>query len=146
MPCFLIASWLIGLHDLSPDDLSLIGYSVASLSLGFAIFLGIAPFHTWLMPRRHSSGFDAATPEEMKDLAHALRDLMAKYYSGLDDPNYNMVLRSVPVRTGETSYYHWYVAIVPRMGRAAGFELGSGMFINSSIPEEDAEFLRNVKQ
>jgi multicomponent Na+:H+ antiporter subunit D len=48
LPCFLIASWLIGLHDLSPDDLSLIGYSVASLSMGFAILLSVVPFHTWL--------------------------------------------------------------------------------------------------
>lgn len=111
----------------------------------FVLYAAGAPFHTWLMPRRHTSGFDAATPGEMKDLARALRDLLRKYYRGLGDPNYNLVLRSVPVRTGETSYYHWYIAIVPRMGSAAGFELGSGMFINSSIPENDAEFLRNVK-
>ncbi len=48
LPCFLVASWLIDLHLLSPDDLSLIGYAVTGLSLGFAILLGIVPFHAWL--------------------------------------------------------------------------------------------------
>jgi UDPglucose--hexose-1-phosphate uridylyltransferase len=35
--------------------------------------------------------------------------------------------------------------VIPRLTRVAGFELGSGMFINTVLPETAAEFLRNVK-
>ena len=31
-----------------------------------------------------------------------------------------------------------------RVSQPAGFELGSGMYINASIPEKSAEFLRNI--
>jgi UDPglucose--hexose-1-phosphate uridylyltransferase len=41
-------------------------------------------------------------------------------------------------------YYHWYVSIIPRLTRVAGFELGSGMYINTVLPEAAAEFLREV--
>jgi UDPglucose--hexose-1-phosphate uridylyltransferase len=41
-------------------------------------------------------------------------------------------------------YYHWYVSIIPRLTRVAGFEMGSGMYINTVLPEEAAEFLREV--
>jgi UDPglucose--hexose-1-phosphate uridylyltransferase len=41
--------------------------------------------------------------------------------------------------------FHWSISVIPRLTNPAGFELGSGMFINASIPEEGAEFLRNQK-
>jgi UDPglucose--hexose-1-phosphate uridylyltransferase len=40
---------------------------------------------------------------------------------------------------------HWYMSIVPRIASASGFELGSGIHINTLAPERSAEFLRNVK-
>jgi UDPglucose--hexose-1-phosphate uridylyltransferase len=36
------------------------------------------------------------------------------------------------------------MSVVPRLTKAAGFELGSGMFINVSRPEDAASFLRGV--
>ena len=44
-----------------------------------------------------------------------------------------------------SEYFHWYLSVIPRLTRVAGFELGSGMFINTVLPEAAAEFLRNVK-
>jgi UDPglucose--hexose-1-phosphate uridylyltransferase len=35
--------------------------------------------------------------------------------------------------------------VIPRLTKLAGFELGSGMFINVALPEENAAFLRDVK-
>jgi len=49
------------------------------------------------------------------------------------------------VKEISNDYLHWYVTIVPRLSRTAGFELGSGIFINPAIPEESAAFLRKVK-
>jgi UDPglucose--hexose-1-phosphate uridylyltransferase len=54
------------------------------------------------------------------------------------------VIRSAPKRERETAHLHWYISIVPRMTRQAGFELGSGMYINVALPEESARFLRGV--
>ena len=56
-----------------------------------------------------------------------------------------MIVRSAPVKEISNDYLHWYVTIVPRLSRTAGFELGSGMYINPSLPEESAAFLRNVE-
>jgi UDPglucose--hexose-1-phosphate uridylyltransferase len=56
-----------------------------------------------------------------------------------------LIVRSAPVKELGNDYLHWYIAIVPRLSRSAGFELGSGIFINPAIPEESAAFLRNVK-
>jgi len=54
------------------------------------------------------------------------------------------VLRSAPVRDLGAPYLHWYITIVPRISLAAGFELGSGIYINPSLPEECADYLRTV--
>ncbi|OGB87758.1 hypothetical protein A3J44_04065 [candidate division WOR-1 bacterium RIFCSPHIGHO2_02_FULL_45_12] len=42
-------------------------------------------------------------------------------------------------------YYHWFIQVIPRVTGIAGFELGSGIYINTVIPEEGARFLREVK-
>jgi UDPglucose--hexose-1-phosphate uridylyltransferase len=63
---------------------------------------------------------------------------------GLGNPDYNYVIRSLSPGGADAKYFHWYLAIVPRLTKAAGFELGTGMYINTSLPEESAEFLRNV--
>jgi UDPglucose--hexose-1-phosphate uridylyltransferase len=51
----------------------------------------------------------------------------------------------VPTDDQQTDYFHWYLSIVPKVTRPAGFELGSGIFVNTSLPEESAKFLREVK-
>jgi UDPglucose--hexose-1-phosphate uridylyltransferase len=42
-------------------------------------------------------------------------------------------------------YFHWYLSVIPRLTRVAGFELGSGMFINTVVSETAAQFLGSVK-
>ena len=82
--------------------------------------------------------------EELADLAHILHDVLRRLYIGLRDPAYNLIIRSAPSKEISNDYLHWYVTIVPRLSRSAGFELGSGIFINPTIPEEGADFLRQV--
>ena len=36
-----------------------------------------------------------------------------------------------------------FSSMVPRVTQSAGFEIGSGMHINASLPEESAAFLRD---
>ncbi|MGL5083848.1 MAG: galactose-1-phosphate uridylyltransferase [Microcoleaceae cyanobacterium] len=112
--------------------------------VAFIPYAALSPFHTWIFPRRHASSFDEITEVEIVDLAENLKTVLAKYYFGLHNPDFNYTIRSIPTSEQRTDYFHWYIAIVPRVSLAAGFELGSGMYINTALPEESAAFLRNI--
>ena len=112
--------------------------------VGFIPYAALSPYHFWIFPRRHMSSFDAINDTEIRDLARNLHEVLAKMFHGLNNPDYNYSIRSMPTRSGPTDYFHWYLTIVPRITRTAGFELGSGMFINSTSPEESAAFLRGL--
>ena len=70
--------------------------------------------------------------------------ILRSLYVGLNNPDFTYVLRSAPVRDLGAPYLHWYITIVPRLSLAAGFELGSGIYINPSLPAECADYLRTV--
>ena len=113
--------------------------------IAFVPFAALTPFHIWIYPLRHMSSFDQMTDDESKDLSGILRTVLRKLCVGLNDPDYNLILRSIPTHLVHTDYFHWYISVVPRLSIQAGFELGSGMYINPSIPEESAAFLRETK-
>lgn len=113
--------------------------------VSFIPYAAMSPFQCWIYPKRHCSNFGEITDDEVADLAVNLKTTLMKYYHGLDDPDYNFVIRSSPTDMKKLDFFHWYISIIPRITKTAGFELGSGMFINSSLPENDAKFLRDVK-
>jgi len=113
--------------------------------VAFIPYAALSPFHTWIFPRRHTSSFDDITDVEILDLAYNLKTVLAKLYYGLNNPDYNYTIRSLPTDEQFTDYFHWYIAIVPRLSYTAGFELGSGIYINTVTPESSAEFLRSVQ-
>jgi UDPglucose--hexose-1-phosphate uridylyltransferase len=113
--------------------------------VAFIPFAALSPFHLWIFPVRHCSSFDEIEEYEITDLAVTLRTVLGKLYYGLNDPDYNFSIRSIPAREGEREYFHWYLTVIPRIVRTAGFEIGSGMYINTSLPEESARFLRGVQ-
>jgi UDPglucose--hexose-1-phosphate uridylyltransferase len=111
-------------------------------------YAALSPFHLWIFPKRRMASFGETGDEELADLAGVLRRVLRRLYFGLGDPDYNLVIRSIPSADPEAApeeeSFHWYIAIVPRLARAAGFELGSGVYINPSYPCECAAFLRAV--
>jgi UDPglucose--hexose-1-phosphate uridylyltransferase len=111
----------------------------------FVQFAALSPFSMLIMPRRHMACFSEITDTEAADLARTLCRTLGKLYYGLEDPDFNYSIRTAPADNVGVKYYHWYVSIIPRLTKLAGFELGSGMFINVSLPEENASFLRGVK-
>ena len=113
--------------------------------MSFVPYAALSPFHCWIFPKKHFSSFGEINDEEIRDFAGHLKTVLSKYYYGLGNPYFNYVIRSSPVDLKTSDYSHWYLTIVPRLSKSAGFELGSGMFINSSLPENDAAFLRGVK-
>jgi UDPglucose--hexose-1-phosphate uridylyltransferase len=108
------------------------------------VFASPTPFATHIFPLRHMASFGDIGAAEINDLARVLRTVLAKLYVGLDNPDYNFTVRSGPAEYAGARHFHWYVSVIPRLTRTAGFELGSGMFINTVLPEAAAEFLRNV--
>lgn len=113
--------------------------------VSFIPYAALSPFHTWIFPRQHYSSFDDITDAEILDLSRVLKTTLAKLYYGLGDPAYNYVIRSSPTAEQRTEHFHWYLSIIPRVSLTAGFELGSGMYINTSSPEESAQILRAVE-
>jgi UDPglucose--hexose-1-phosphate uridylyltransferase len=61
---------------------------------------------------------------------------------GGNDPDYNFVIHTAPIKDEGEDYYHWHLQIIPRLTTPAGFEMGSGIYINVSLPEETAKFLK----
>jgi UDPglucose--hexose-1-phosphate uridylyltransferase len=120
---------------------------IVAISEHFAaleLYASPAPFCTHIYPRRHMASFGDVSAMEINDLARMLRSILAKLYHGLADPDFNFTIRSAPAESVGVKYFHWYLSVIPRLTRMAGFELGSGMFINTVLPEAAAEFLRKV--
>jgi UDPglucose--hexose-1-phosphate uridylyltransferase len=108
------------------------------------VFAAATPFATHIFPLRHMASFGDVRTAEIADLARVLRTILAKLYVGLENPDYNFTVRSGPAEYAGARHFHWYVSVIPRLTRVAGFELGSGMFINTVLPEAAAEFLRKT--
>jgi len=111
--------------------------------VAFHPFASRWPFETWILPKNHCSSFGDAPAEELQDLAPLLRSLLGALQRKLGDPDYNLVVHSAPTSNSVKPYYQWHFQIVPRLTTAAGFEIGSGMHINTALPEETAAFIRD---
>ena len=112
----------------------------------FAAFVPYAahlPFETWILPRRQQSTFDQLEPRQVGPLAEILKNVLLKLYVGLENPNFNLTIDAAPRGDEDKEYFQWHIRIMPRLATQAGFELGSGMSINTVLPEEAAAFLRN---
>jgi len=108
-------------------------------------FASRSPFETRIYPKIHRSSFHNVSDGELEDFAIVLQETLKKIYIGLNDPDYNYIIRSSPISDGEVKYHHWYVVIVPKLTTPAGFEIGTGIYINTTLPEECATYLREVK-
>lgn len=113
--------------------------------ISFVPYAALSPFHMWIFPKRHMASFIEINEDEIKDMAKNLKTTLAKLYYGLDNPDFNYTIRSIPTCEKGNEYFHWYISLIPRITQTAGFELGSGMFINVALPEKSAEYLRNIK-
>ena len=114
---------------------------------GFVVFAPYAartPFETWIMPRRHMASFGDLDPSgEKAAFAEALQLILKAFYDGLNDPPFNYFIHSAPLKADAPDAYHWHLELIPKLSTAAGFELGTGMWINVVKPEESAAYLRD---
>ena len=104
------------------------------------------PYEIWVLPKKHASHFLEMTELELKSLSELLKKLFLSMKRALNDSPYNLILHVAPFsRPGEKSYaesFHWHFEILPTLTKVAGFEWGTGFYINPVIPEEAAEILR----
>ncbi len=110
--------------------------------VSFIPYAALSPLHLWLFPRRHEDSFGKVSDEELADLAEHLQKLLTLLKLAVGDPSFNYTIRSDSMQSNHRRCSHWYLSIVPRVTQAAGFEMGSGMYINHTIPEESAAFLQ----
>jgi len=108
-------------------------------------FAARSPFEIWVQPKKHYSSYERISAMDTKELGFVMRQTLGKLYKGLKDPAYNFMILSAPCHEEELEYFHWHIQIVPRVASVAGFEMGSGIYINTVIPEEAAKFLRETK-
>jgi len=112
--------------------------------ISFVPYAAKLPFETWIVPLQHKPHFETLSDDERFDLASIFRRSLRRFYVGLNDPPFNMYLHTGPPGYERTESYHWHMSLTPKLTTPAGFEMGTGMTINITIPEEAAEFLRNV--
>jgi UDPglucose--hexose-1-phosphate uridylyltransferase len=113
--------------------------------VAFVPYAAVSPYHVQIMPRRHGAYFGAIDDTELFGLAEVLQHTLRRIYNGLGNPHFNFVIRSLSPPEAGVRYYHWYLSITVRVTRLAGFELGTGMFINTARPEESAKLLRETE-
>ncbi len=111
--------------------------------LAFIPFAAEVPFEIWIMPKNHQADFGCITDGEKSDFASILKNILTNLYKKLNDPDYNYVINTAARYKAEEPQVHWYCQIQPRLTTAAGFELASGISINPSLPELDADFLNS---
>lgn len=103
------------------------------------------PFETWILPRQHSSSFENQASPVYTSLSKLLREFLARLDAVLSRPAYNYVIHTSPIGEEINDHYHWHMEMMPKLTRVAGFEWGTGFYINPTPPEEAARFLREAQ-
>ncbi|MBM4333081.1 MAG: galactose-1-phosphate uridylyltransferase [Deltaproteobacteria bacterium] len=107
-------------------------------------FASFSPFEAWILPKRHNSFFEESQIHEIQSLGLIFQETLKRLEKALSFPPYNFTLHTTPFKERNLEYYHWHFEIIPKLTKFAGFEWGSGFFINPTPPEEAAKFLREL--
>lgn len=102
------------------------------------------PFEIWILPRRHFSHFEDSDVPTFRNLAWVVPVVLREIDSVLEHPAYNFMIHTAPLQDPELPYYHWHIELIPKLTKVAGFEWGTGFYINPTPPEESAKFLREA--
>jgi UDPglucose--hexose-1-phosphate uridylyltransferase len=100
------------------------------------------PFETWILPHQHSSSFEDMPRAMYRSLSQLLREFLGRLDSVLAKPSYNLVVHTSPIGEETNEHYHWHIEMMPKLTKVAGFEWGTGFYINPTPPEEAARYLR----
>ena len=105
-----------------------------------------SPFETWILPKGHLPDFGRITEEEVEDLADILKTVMGMLQTSLAFSSGSLILHTSPLHDYHRPEYHWHIEIVPKASKVAGFEWGTGFFVNPIPPEEATARLKEGRQ
>lgn len=118
--------------------------------IAFAPFASRFPYEVHLMPRFGASDFSKLDASKWNPLGQILKSVLRRLKVLLNNPPFNFFLHTAPnanalkLDDGVRSAFRWHIEITPRLSMTAGFEWGSGTFINPTPPELTASLLRNL--
>jgi UDPglucose--hexose-1-phosphate uridylyltransferase len=110
---------------------------------GFIVFAPYAsryPYQLLLLPKEHEPFFEETDDEQLINLADVLKEVFKRYEKLFGNIPFNYFLNSSPLRKG-----HWNIQIMPKLTIPAGFEKGTGIFVNPVLPKKAVEELKEVK-
>jgi UDPglucose--hexose-1-phosphate uridylyltransferase len=113
--------------------------------LALCPFASRFPFEVWVLPKSHDSDFENIQRYENSRLAELMKNIIDKINKTLDAPSYNYLLHSAPLKEPRLPHYHWHIEIIPKLTKLAGFEWGTGFYINPVAPEDAAKYLREAE-
>lgn len=92
------------------------------------------PDEVWIAPKKRGQLFGEITDEEISDLSFMLQRLLQIFNlrHGNEFP-FNFYIYP----GGD-----WYLRLIPRMKSLGGFEIGTGIFVNTQDPKETVTFLK----
>jgi len=114
--------------------------------LAFSPYAPRFPFETWIVPKRHQCAYEMIEGNQAKALAAVFRRTLRRLNLALENPPFNFIVHSAPFSERAADFYHWHIEIMPKLTKVAGFEWGSGFYINPTPPEESAKYLRELPE
>jgi UDPglucose--hexose-1-phosphate uridylyltransferase len=102
------------------------------------------PFETWIVPKNLKSHYEAMSNGEYLSLGKILKSVLQRMDKVLDFPAYNFLIHNAPLKSAPLDYFTWHIEIIPKLVQTAGFEWGTGFYINPVSPEEASKHLRNI--
>lgn len=113
--------------------------------IAFEPFAPRFPFETWILPKNHILHFENSQKEDYADLARIMKEIVTRINRALSDPPYNFVIHTAPLTEDNYQDFHWHIEFIPKLTKIAGFEWGSGFYINPTPPEDAAKFLKEIE-
>ncbi|MBP2677998.1 MAG: galactose-phosphate uridylyltransferase [Deltaproteobacteria bacterium] len=114
--------------------------------LAFSPYAPRFPFETWIVPKRHQCAYEMIEGDQARGLAAVFRRTLRRLNLALENPPFNFIVHSAPFQERAAEFYHWHIEIMPKLTKVAGFEWGSGFYINPTPPEESAKYLRELPE
>lgn len=113
-------------------------------AVAFAPFVSRAPFEIRIFPKKHLPYFENTYDHDLESVVAALQKVLRVVEKKLGDPDYNFFIHTAPIKDKDDyKHYHWHIEILPKVAVRAGFELGTGVEINSVDPDAAAKILRS---
>lgn len=114
-------------------------------AIAFAPYVSKSPFELRIFPKSHLPYIEETVDSVISDVVEAMQFSLKKIGAAVTH-NYNLFIHTAPLKDKASyGHYHWHIEIIPKVTQYAGFELETGVIINSLDPDSAAEAIRKAK-